>query len=104
MTRWRFAAVAAAWALGLCGCGEEPSAPAPPADPIPLGERPEKACVLVLNTLSETISRLDPATGATRWSLDLGVPGNGGIAPAGDTLVIATYDGTVRAMVASEQR
>jgi outer membrane protein assembly factor BamB len=44
---------------------------------------------------------LDPATGAVRWSWDLGVPASGGLTPAGDYLLVATFDGTIRAMYAS---
>ncbi|MEJ7597452.1 MAG: PQQ-binding-like beta-propeller repeat protein [Kofleriaceae bacterium] len=39
------------------------------------------------------------ATGAARWKLDLGLPMFAGIAIAGDSLVVATYDGSVRLLV-----
>jgi outer membrane protein assembly factor BamB len=39
----------------------------------------------------------DAATGDERWSYDLRVPVLGGMAAAGELLVVATWDGTVRA-------
>lgn len=45
------------------------------------------------------LEALDPASGETQWTVDLGVPGNGGLAAAGEVLVVVTFDGTVRAMV-----
>jgi outer membrane protein assembly factor BamB len=44
---------------------------------------------------------LDPASGRSRWAWDLGLPGHGGIAVAGDYLVVATFDGTVRVLYES---
>lgn len=54
---------AAAALLVLAGCAEEPLRPPGPEGP-PVGALPGAPQVLVLNTLSETISRLDPATGS----------------------------------------
>ena len=45
---------------------------------------------------------LDPVTGSVRWSFDLGVPGTGGITPAGGYLLITTFDGTIRAMYSGD--
>ena len=42
---------------------------------------------------------IDPKTGDELWRLDLGSPITSGLAPAGPILVVATYDGTVRALV-----
>jgi outer membrane protein assembly factor BamB len=42
---------------------------------------------------------IDLDSGRLRWSFALGVPGHGGVSAAGDQLLIATFDGTVRAMV-----
>src|SRR5262249_39737141 len=43
------------------------------------------------------LSALDLHTGARLWQTDLGTPALGGLAVSGDWLVVATYDGTVRA-------
>ena len=44
------------------GCGDEPVRPSTPDGP-PVGTRPPASQVLVVNTLSETLSRLEPGTG-----------------------------------------
>ena len=46
------------------------------------------------------LSALDLHTGATLWQSELGTPALGGLAVSGDWLVVATYDGSVRALVA----
>ncbi len=43
------------------------------------------------------LSALELATGRALWHADLGVPVLGGLAVAGDWLVVASYDGSVRA-------
>jgi outer membrane protein assembly factor BamB len=45
------------------------------------------------------LDALDPRSGASRGAVELGVPGNAGLAAAGEILLAATYDGTLRAMV-----
>lgn len=44
---------------------------------------------------------VDPSSGDTLWTFDLGSPVTAGVAPAGEVLFVATYDGTLRAMAAS---
>jgi len=57
-------ALAAALALAaLAGCADDPAPPLAPDPPPPLGTPPAGPRVFVVNTLSETISRLDPDTG-----------------------------------------
>lgn len=58
-----FGGVATAAAVAAIGCGEDPVRPPSTAWPPP-GSTPGPPQVLVVNTLSETISRLDLATGA----------------------------------------
>ena len=45
---------------------------------------------------------LEAATGVQMWSYDLGVPVTASLALAGDTLFVASYDGSVRAFTASD--
>ena len=45
-----------------------------------------------------TLEALDAATGQVAWTHDLGVPVTSGLAVAGDYLVVASFDGTVRAL------
>jgi len=47
-----------------------------------------------------TLEALDAATGRPVWTYDLGVPVTSGLAVAGDFLVVASFDGTVRALTA----
>ncbi|MCE9571796.1 MAG: PQQ-binding-like beta-propeller repeat protein [Deltaproteobacteria bacterium] len=44
------------------------------------------------------LTALDAATGAVRWEAALGVPVLGGLAVAGDRLIVTSFDGTVRAL------
>ena len=46
------------------------------------------------------LTALALATGKPRWHVDLDVPVLGGLAVSGDWLVIASYDGTIRALAA----
>ena len=46
-----------------------------------------------------TLVALDAATGATRWSIALGAPILSAPVPAGNALIVATYDGTLHALV-----
>ena len=48
-----------------------------------------------------TLVAHDLADGSVRTSVPLGAPIVSAVAPAGDHLVVATYDGTVRALVPS---
>lgn len=45
---------------------------------------------------------IDAASGAVLWSSDLGAPILSGVVPYGETLFVATYDGTIRALVAGD--
>jgi MYXO-CTERM domain-containing protein len=47
------------------------------------------------------LSALDLHNGSLLWQTDLGTPALGGLAVSGDWLVVATYDGTVRALAAT---
>src|SRR5262249_54751938 len=47
------------------------------------------------------LSALDLHSGMVLWQTELGTPVLGGLAVSGDWLVTATYDGTVRGMVAA---
>ncbi len=48
--------------------------------------------------LSGRLVALDLRTGALQWETELGVPVIAGLAAAGDWLVVASYDGSVRAL------
>jgi outer membrane protein assembly factor BamB/predicted phosphodiesterase len=50
------------------------------------------------------VTALDLATGAARWNTSLGVPVMAGMAVSGDSLVVASYDGTVRVLASSAPR
>lgn len=53
--------------------------------------------VWIADTSGE-LAALDIATGAPRWRVALGAPVLSGLAASGDWLVVASYDGTVRAL------
>jgi outer membrane protein assembly factor BamB len=55
--------------------------------------------VLWLAGADGVLRAVDPDTGDQLWQLDLGSPVTAGLAPAGQILVVATFDGTVRALV-----
>lgn len=55
--------------------------------------------VLWVGASDGVLLALDPSTGDELWRADLGSPITSGAAPAGDLLIVATYDGTVRAMM-----
>jgi hypothetical protein len=49
------------------------------------------------------LAALSAADGSELWSTDLGAPVVSAPAPAGDYLVVATFDGTVHALVPATQ-
>ena len=67
-----------------------------PASPVATGE------ILWVPRLDGTLAALDVETGDELWATQLGAPVVSAPAPAGDYLVVATFDGTVRAMVPGE--
>ncbi len=87
-------AVVAGAAVVAAGCGEDPVRPPPPEGP-PVGSTPGAPQVLVVNTLSETISRLDLGTGA--FTVQAAVAGtwtNRITAAANGTLFLLTDSGS----------
>ncbi|HVV86944.1 MAG TPA: PQQ-binding-like beta-propeller repeat protein [Kofleriaceae bacterium] len=69
-----------------------------PASPVATGD------VLWVPGIDGSLTALDLADGHERWKTQLGAPVVSAPAPAGDVLVVATYDGTVRAFVHGEER
>ena len=53
--------------------------------------------VWIADTSGE-LAALDLKTGAPKWRLSIGAPILAGLATSGDWLVVASYDGTVRAL------
>jgi outer membrane protein assembly factor BamB len=54
--------------------------------------------VLWVGGADGALRALQPESGDELWRLDLGSPITAGLAPAGEVLFVATYDGTLRAM------
>jgi outer membrane protein assembly factor BamB len=67
--------------------------PGYPASPVATGD------ILWVPRLDGTLAALAVADGRELWSTQLGAPIISAPAPAGEYLVVATYDGTVRALV-----
>jgi outer membrane protein assembly factor BamB len=67
------------------------AAPAVPGSPALAGD------VLWVGAADGVLRALEPDTGRTLWSTDLGAPILSGVAAAGDVLYVGTFGGTIHA-------